>query len=67
MIKKLYIKNLAIIDEVCLEFENGLNIITGQTGSGKSIIINAIDLLLGSNFSKTLEEFFIKIAHQKHF
>ena len=54
MIKKLYIKNLAIIDEVCLEFENGLNIITGQTGSGKSIIINAIDLLLGSNFSKNL-------------
>ena len=54
MLKELYIKNLAIIDELILEFESGLNIITGQTGSGKSIVINAIDLLLGAKFNKNL-------------
>ena len=45
MLKKLKIKNLAIIDLMNLEFSNGLNILTGETGSGKSIIVNAIDLL----------------------
>ena len=46
MIKSLYIKNLAIIDELEVHFENGLNIITGETGSGKSILVNAISYLL---------------------
>lgn len=54
MIRSLYIKNLAIINEVKIDFKSGLNIITGETGSGKSIIINAIDLLLGSKFKKNL-------------
>ncbi len=52
MLKKLKIKNLAIIDLISLEFSNGLNILTGETGSGKSIIVNAIDLLMGGKFSK---------------
>ena len=52
MITSLYIKNLAIIDELKVEFENGLNIITGETGSGKTIIVNAISYLLGGRFSK---------------
>ena len=52
MIKSLYIKNLAIIDELEVHFENGLNIITGETGSGKSILVNAISYLLGGRFSK---------------
>ena len=52
MIKSLYIKNLAIIDELEVHFENGLNIITGETGSGKSILVNAIAYLLGGRFSK---------------
>ena len=43
MIKTLYIKNLAIIKEIKVEFSAHLNIITGETGSGKSIIINAIN------------------------
>ena len=54
MIKSLYIKNLAIIDEIKINFSNRLNIITGETGSGKSIIINAVDLLLGAKFKKNL-------------
>lgn len=52
MIKSLYIKNLAIIDELEVHFEKGLNIITGETGSGKSILVNAIAYLLGGRFSK---------------
>lgn len=52
MIKSLYIKNLAIIDELEVHFENGLNVITGETGSGKSILVNAISYLLGGRFSK---------------
>ena len=51
MIKSLYIKNLAIIDELNVEFASGLNIITGETGSGKSLLIKAIQLLLGKKIT----------------
>ncbi len=47
MLKNLSIKNYALIDELGLEFETGLNIITGETGAGKSIIIDALNLILG--------------------
>ena len=50
MLYSLYIKNLAIIDEVFVTFEEGLNIITGETGSGKTLIIKSIQLLLGNRF-----------------
>ncbi len=51
MLDSLYIKNLAIIDELKVSFTNGLNIITGETGAGKSLIIKAIQLLMGKRFS----------------
>lgn len=47
MIKQLYIKDFALIDELEVEFEEGLNILTGQTGAGKSIIIGALNMILG--------------------
>lgn len=47
MLKKLYIKNYALIDKMCVEFGPGLNILTGETGVGKSIILGALSLLLG--------------------
>jgi DNA repair protein RecN (Recombination protein N) len=47
MLQELRIKNLAIIDELNLSFSKGLNILTGETGAGKSIILNAVHLLLG--------------------
>ncbi len=47
MLKHLSIKNFALIDELELEFGTGLNIITGETGAGKSIIIDALSLILG--------------------
>ena len=47
MLKTLLIKNYALIEEVEVEFESGLNIITGETGAGKSILIDALSLVLG--------------------
>jgi DNA repair protein RecN (Recombination protein N) len=47
MLKTLFIKNYALIEELNVEFERGLNIITGETGAGKSIIIDALSLILG--------------------
>lgn len=47
MLKNLSIKNYALIDELEIEFGTGLNIITGETGAGKSIIIDALNLILG--------------------
>ena len=47
MIKSLYISNYALIDEINIDFAPGFNIITGETGAGKSIILGALTLLLG--------------------
>ncbi|MEX2347320.1 MAG: DNA repair protein RecN [Balneolaceae bacterium] len=47
MIKSLYIKDFALIDELDVLFEEGLNVLTGQTGAGKSIIIGALNMILG--------------------
>jgi DNA repair protein RecN (Recombination protein N) len=48
MICELSIRNFAIIDDLHIKFSNGLTILSGETGAGKSIIINAVNLLLGS-------------------
>ena len=53
MILELYIKNFILIEEATLRFGEGLNIITGETGSGKSILLNAISLCLGDRWDKT--------------
>lgn len=52
MIKQIKLKNYILIDELCANFDNRLNIITGETGAGKSIILNAIDLVFSSRVSK---------------
>ncbi|GAB6099004.1 DNA repair protein RecN [Halanaerocella petrolearia] len=51
MLSNLVIKNFALIDEVELEFDLGLNILTGETGAGKSIIVKALEMLLGGRAS----------------
>ena len=48
MLSKIFIKNYILIDELELDFAKGLNIITGETGAGKSILINAIDIAFGA-------------------
>ena len=54
MLKSIYIKNYAIIDEIRLDLESGFIILTGETGAGKSIIMGAIDLILGGRSSSSV-------------
>ena len=57
MLKRLYIKDYTLIDELDMEFFSGFSVITGETGAGKSIILGAIGLLLGNRAdSKTIKE-----------
>ncbi|MCB0278872.1 MAG: DNA repair protein RecN [Calditrichaeota bacterium] len=52
MIKELRLQNYALAKDIHIEFDSGLNIITGESGAGKSVILSAIDLLLGSRASQ---------------
>lgn len=52
MLSGIYIKNYILIDEFEVSFDKGLNIITGETGAGKSILINAIDIAFGAKAGK---------------
>ncbi len=54
MLRELSIKNFAIIDDLRIRLEDGLTVMSGETGAGKSIIINAVNLLLGSRASSKL-------------
>lgn len=53
MLRSLYIKNYALIEEFSVTFERGLNIITGETGAGKSIVLGAFGLLIGDRATPT--------------
>ena len=58
MIKTLYIKNFILIDEILLDFVEGFNVLLGETGAGKSIIIKAIDTVLGGkNFKRSCKRY----------
>lgn len=63
MINSIQIKNFALIDEIEIFLDRGLNILAGETGAGKSIIIDAIDAALGARTSKD----FIKSGEKKAF
>jgi len=54
MLRFLRIRNLAVIDAVEVEFESGFNVLTGETGAGKSILVEAVGLLLGGRASADL-------------
>ncbi len=54
MLSLLKIKNIALIDEIQLEFSHGLNLLTGETGSGKSIIVDSLGALTGERISSDL-------------
>ncbi len=54
MLTELHIENIAVIDQLDVEFQRGFTVLTGETGAGKSIIIDSILLLLGSKASKDL-------------
>lgn len=54
MLGQLHIKNIGIIDDITVNFEDGVNILTGETGAGKSLIIDSINAITGSRISKEL-------------
>lgn len=54
MITNLHIKNIGIIDDLNIELENGFNVFTGETGAGKTLIIDAISIICGARFSKEM-------------
>lgn len=54
MLKELYIENLAVIEKASIEFTDGMNVFTGETGAGKSILINGINAVLGQRTTKDI-------------
>ena len=54
MLLQLHVKNLALIEEAEMEFGPGLNILTGETGAGKSVLLGSMQLILGGKISKDM-------------
>lgn len=54
MLKSLELKNIALIDEACVVFDEGLNVLSGETGSGKSVLIDSVNFVLGAKADKTM-------------
>ncbi len=52
MLRELYIKNVAVIEDVHISFDEGLNVLSGETGAGKSIIIDSINMILGERSNR---------------
>ena len=68
MLKRLYIKNFTLIDELDIELHQGFSVITGETGAGKSIILGAIGLLLGQRAdSKAIKQGADRCVIEAHF
>ena len=57
MLHRLHIKNIALISEADIEFDDKLNVLSGETGSGKSVILDSINFVLGSKADKTMIRF----------
>ena len=54
MISTLHIKNIGIIEDLSIDFNNGLNVLTGETGAGKTLIIDSLQIISGGRFSKEM-------------
>lgn len=54
MILTLHIKNIGIIDDLLIDLNNGLNVLTGETGAGKTLIIDSLGIIAGGRFSKDM-------------
>lgn len=65
MLQSLYIENIAIIEKLHIDFSDGFNVLTGETGAGKSILVDSIGLLLGSKASRELVGTFAKLSRVK--
>ena len=54
MITTLHIKNIGIIEDLSIDFQQGLNVLTGETGAGKTLIIDSLQMVSGGRFSKEM-------------
>lgn len=54
MLKNIQIKNVALIEEASIEFEKGINVLSGETGSGKSVILDSLNFVLGAKADKSM-------------
>ncbi|MBP5761861.1 MAG: AAA family ATPase, partial [Lachnospiraceae bacterium] len=54
MLKNLHVKNLALIEDADIDFSEGLNILTGETGAGKSLLMGSVLMALGSRFDTSM-------------
>ena len=54
MLLQLFIKNIALIDQIEIPFGKGLHVMTGETGAGKSIVVDAMSLILGGRADRDL-------------
>ena len=54
MITTLHIKNIGIIEDITIDFNQGLNVLTGETGAGKTLIIDSLQIISGGRFSKEM-------------
>src|SRR5262245_43654101 len=54
MLRELRVRNLALLEDAHVEFGEGLNVVTGATGAGKSLLVQALTLLLGGRFGKEM-------------
>ena len=67
MITTLHIKNIGIIDDICVDFNKGFNVLTGETGAGKTLIMDSLAIIAGGRFSKEMirkgeEHSFVEIS-----
>ena len=62
MLKYLSIENIAVIESTEIDFTDGFNVMTGETGAGKSIIIDSINAVLGERTSKDLFTMYLTIS-----
>ena len=60
MLKRLEILNVALIDKLVIDFSSNLNVLSGETGAGKSIVIDALNFVIGAKASKTLPSTWLK-------
>ncbi len=65
MLFELYIKDFILIEETRIPFHNGFNVMTGETGAGKSMVIGALNLILGAQASKDMVRIDADVAHIK--
>ena len=54
MLEQLSIKNLAVVESLCVDFQNGMTVVTGETGAGKSIMVQALNLVIGGRSDASL-------------